>query len=100
MGTGRTGARTTILLDQLNDPAFLVSRGDARLVDCNVRAEEFYGYSRDELLTMTAFDLRPPEGYPALARVISEAPTNEGRLHQTVHRKRDGQLVPVEVSGR
>ena len=92
-------ARTATLLDQLNDPVLFVAR-DARIVDANRSAEEFYGYSREELLKRTAYDIRPPEEHSELSHLFDLAAQQERRVFQTHHIRADGTRVPVEVSTR
>ena len=92
-------ARTATLLDQLNDPVLFVAR-DARIVDANRAAEEFYGYTRDQLLTLTGYDIRPVEEHAQLSQIIDVADEQERRVYQTHHMRADGTSVPVEVSTR
>jgi len=49
--------RLALLLKEAND-AILYSAADGRVLEANPRAEELYGYSRAELLTMSLRDLR------------------------------------------
>jgi PAS domain S-box-containing protein len=69
-----------------------------RFLSVNDAAVEHYGYSRDEFLSMTIREIRPPEDVPALmARLQGYQPD----LHTWTgsrHRRRDGTLIDVEVS--
>ncbi|HZR78577.1 MAG TPA: PAS domain S-box protein, partial [Chthoniobacterales bacterium] len=64
----------------------------------NHAAVHKYGYSEQEFLSMTIKDIRPPEDIPALMRDLSQ---NNGVLQsgsQWRHRKKDGELIDVEMS--
>ncbi|HVL69972.1 MAG TPA: PAS domain S-box protein [Vicinamibacterales bacterium] len=92
-------ARTATLLDQLNDPVLFVAR-DARIIDANRSAEEFYGYTREQLLRLTAYDIRPKGEHADLPQSMNDAARQERRVFQTYHLRSDGTCVPVEVSTR
>lgn len=84
-------------LDHASVSAFLVDR-DARFLYVNEHACRALDYSREELLGMAVYDIDP--NFPAS---IWPAHWNElktgGALHfETVHRKKDGTQMPVQVS--
>jgi PAS domain S-box-containing protein len=64
----------------------------------NEAAIQHYGYSREEFLSMTIKDIRPPEDVPALLQDIAQ--TNSGFKQAGVwkHRTRDGALIDVEIT--
>ncbi len=68
-----------------------------RFLAVNDAAIKHYGYSREEFLSMTIEDIRPPEEVPAMLRAVaghSDA-TPSGVWK---HRKKDGTLADVEIS--
>ncbi len=71
---------------------------DARFQRVNEAACRHLGYSREELLRMTVYDINPdlgPEGFQGVWDEIRE----KGHMSfETRHRTRDGRIVPVEVS--
>jgi PAS domain S-box-containing protein len=71
-----------------------------RILDANESAERVYGYSRSELLDLTAFDLRGPGAADLeTARAQFASVRDAGALlFETRHRRRDGTTFPVEVS--
>ncbi|OGW40734.1 MAG: hypothetical protein A2010_16140 [Nitrospirae bacterium GWD2_57_9] len=64
----------------------------------NDAAIERYGYSREEFLSMTIKDIRPPEEVPALLKNVSLV--GEGIDHAGVwrHLKKDGTMIFVEIT--
>lgn len=70
-----------------------------RIMEVNERAVKSYGYTYDELLRLTVRDLRAPE-------VLADFNANwvcwnpEGLIFETIHRRKDGTVFPVEVSAR
>jgi len=83
--------------DRISDAAFWV-RADARFVYVNDAACRLVGYSRDELMTMSMFDLNsdfPAEDWPDHWRDVCGRGvyTFESRV-----RAKDGRLVPAEIS--
>jgi hypothetical protein len=65
----------------------------------NDAAVATYGYSREEFLGMTLSDIRPPEDVAAM--LASVAAPGEGYRPSDLwrHRRKDGTLLDVEVSG-
>ena len=80
-----------------NDVILLLDR-DGHIIDCNERAEVTYGYSRDELLGKTVFDLRSDQSRPVADDQFREVLTRGALVFETEHRARTGRLLPVEVS--
>lgn len=79
------------------DITLFVDRADGRIIEANPAAERAYGYSREELLNKTVFDLRRPSEFNDSAKQMILAGT-QGILFETVHRRKDGSTFPVEVN--
>jgi len=89
--------RYELLSKYSRDIALFVRRGDGRILEANDAAVRTYGYSHDELLSMTIYDLRTPD-YAAAAPAQMEEADTHGILFETLHRTREGRTFPVEVS--
>ena len=72
--------------------------GDGRIVDANPAAVAAYGYSREELLALRIFDLRPVEDQDLVLRQLKEA--RPSILFEATHRRKNGKTFPVEVSSQ
>lgn len=71
---------------------------DARILEVNAHGCRTLGYSREELLGMTIFDIDPGftlEKWTAHRRKLAE---ERVRVVQTQHRRKDGTLLPTEVN--
>jgi len=71
-----------------------------RLVECNEAALAAYGYTRDELLKLTLSELRAAQAVAAIHGDLERAARVGGVTFETVHRRKDGSALPVEVSMR
>ena len=83
-------------LDAVRD-IVLVMRDDGTLFDVNWAAVDAYGYERDELLGLNVRDLRAPQAHVDLKAQMRSA-SEGGVTFETLHRRRDGSVFPVEVS--
>jgi two-component system cell cycle sensor histidine kinase/response regulator CckA len=68
-----------------------------RILAVNQAAIAQYGYSHDELLAMSIFDLRPPSEIPKLETYLREHPTVSELTSGWMHRRKDGSLLEAEV---
>jgi PAS domain S-box-containing protein len=83
-------------IDVASDAVFWLDK-EARFVYVNQSACLSVGYSREELLSMTLFDVNPhstAEGWDELLKQMRIQGT--GRL-ESEHRRKDGALFPVEI---
>src|SRR5262245_29154557 len=81
-------------------PMWIVDAKSTRFLDVNDAAILHYGYSREEFLSLTLFDIRPPEDVPMLQEQLAKIPMDSGlRLGGTWrHSKKDGTIITVEVT--
>jgi PAS domain S-box-containing protein len=92
----RATARYAALFDRARDIILFIA-SDGRILDVNPAALRAYGYEREELLKMRIVDLREP-GTREHIRHQMEKASGPGVLFETLHRRKDGQAFPVEVS--
>jgi len=87
-------------LDQTLDSVFMYDAESLRFSYVNQGAIDQLGYSHDELLTMTAYAIKPfytEESFrQLLAPLISGERAKE--TFETFHRHKDGRHIPVEVT--
>ncbi len=82
-----------------NDIVLLVDEG-GRIVDANDRALECYGYEHDELIGMNLGKLRYGIEQDTWRRHWNETEDRGSLRFETIHKRRDGSPLPVEVSSR
>ncbi|HVT71508.1 MAG TPA: PAS domain S-box protein [Lacunisphaera sp.] len=88
------------LVDQSSDAFEVIERATARFIDINECACRELGYSREELLRMGVFDIDPMVS-PGLWTGFMERLQRDGCVTgETVHRRKDGTLFPVEFNSR
>lgn len=82
-------------------PMWIHRLEDFQILDVNEEAILFYGYSREEFLGMTAKELRPPSEIPKLMAAHLNLDRNLKRFRFGIytHRKKNGELVRMEVFG-
>jgi two-component system, cell cycle sensor histidine kinase and response regulator CckA len=89
--------RFRTLFDFASDAIFIHEVG-GRFVEVNRTACERLGYSREELLAMSPDDIDSAE-FALLASEREQALISQGAaFFETAHVRRDGTLIPVEVS--
>ena len=85
------------MLDQANDAMQVIEPGTLRLLDVNEKTCEELGYSREELIGMTIYDIAPWFDDDARRGVLRQLEESGLAIFERVHRKKDGTLFPVEV---
>ncbi len=83
--------------ENARDIILFIRKHDGKIIEANQKASGIYGYTHDELLGMTIFDLRPTEPKKRVEQQIQKA-DETGILFESVHRKKDGSEIPVEVN--
>ena len=91
--------RYELLSAHIRDIIFFIRRADGRILDANSAAITAYGYSREELLQMTVYDMREPGMQSVIYDQMAEADI-DGILFETVHRRKNGDTFAVEVSSQ
>lgn len=87
-----------LLSGNTRDIVFFI-RQDGRIIEANEAAVLAYGYTHEEFLDLTVFDLRTPASLPDAAAQLSAA-DETGILFEAEHRRKDGTAFDAEVSSR
>jgi two-component system cell cycle sensor histidine kinase/response regulator CckA len=92
-----------ILFDNNPHPMWVYDQETFAFLAVNEAALHHYGYTRDEFLTMTVLDIRPPEDvaafkseYAAHREAHADAPFYSA--HTSRHRKKDGSVIEVDIA--
>jgi PAS domain S-box-containing protein len=87
-----------MLIDQSNDAIEVIDPETLRFIDINGRDCLDLGYTREELLSMSVYDVDPDLDEPMLARVNDSLRESGSAILESLHRRKDGSTFPVEVS--
>jgi PAS domain S-box-containing protein len=90
--------RYTSLTRYAND-IILTMDIDGNLLEANQRAIDIYGYGQDELLNMNFYDLSYNKSLDEIS-FLNRKNSEDGILFETVHKRKNGLPVPVEISAR
>ena len=91
--------RYRLLFENNPQPVWVYDLETLAILAVNPAAILKYGYSREEFLSMTIKDIRPPEDIPALLKKLSTP--NAGEVDDAGswrHRKKDGGIIDVEIT--
>ena len=83
------------ILDQIRDIVFLMRSEDGQFLQTNTAAEQAYGFSGEELLSLSIQDIAA-DGRKGEIQEQSEG--GRGALFESIHQRQDGSRFPVEVS--
>jgi PAS domain S-box-containing protein len=89
--------RFRTFIDHATDAFFLNDWPDARFVDVNGQACASLGYTRDELIGKTPFDISPDVTPALIERLRARLDAGETVAFDLRHRHKDGTMFPVEV---
>lgn len=84
-------------VENMNDAVFILDE-KYNICDCNITAQNWYGYPKDEFLQLNLRDIRAPEERENIKKHMQVALKNEGATWETMHQRKDGSLFDVEVS--
>ena len=96
----RTEANFRNFFENNPAPMFIYDRNTGAYVDVNLAAVERYGYSHDEFLAMTVFDIRPKEDVARLKQFMRDVEDgNRDYRHagEWRHITKSGELIDVDV---
>jgi PAS domain S-box-containing protein len=89
-------SRFRTFVDHATD-AFFLHDDDLLIVDVNRQACQSLGYSREELIGMHPRDFDVGLVEPALTRLAQRVGAGEAVTFETLHRRKDGTVFPVEI---
>ena len=79
--------------------AILVESLQGKIIDVNSRACEMFGWSREQFLTKSMYDLVPEDVEPVHPTKLAELSAPNKSI-EAVHARKDGEHFPVEISAR
>ena len=91
-------ARYRLLFESNPHPMWVYDLETLRFLAVNEAAVRHYGYSCEEFLAMAITDIRPHEDVPALVEHVSRNASLLDEAGVWRHRKKDGQIIEVEVT--
>jgi formate hydrogenlyase transcriptional activator len=86
------------LIDQSNEAVEVVDPETLRFLDVNEKTCKDLGYTREELLGMTVFDINPFIDESTRVRVQARLQEAGSFVREGFHRRKDGSVFPVETS--
>jgi PAS domain S-box-containing protein len=90
------------LLENVDDAVYLVD-ADGKILDANTAAYDSLGYRQQDFFRLNLEDVLPRPESATIIRQLntgSGIPSSEKLCLETVHRKRDGGNIPVEIYSR
>jgi PAS domain S-box-containing protein len=86
-----------LLFDQNPMPMWMLSIPERQFLDVNNAAINFYGYSKEEFLAMTAYDIRPVYEKDKLKSLSTIGVKGVNHVGIWDHQKKDGSLVQMDI---
>ncbi|HEX7617694.1 MAG TPA: PAS domain S-box protein, partial [Verrucomicrobiae bacterium] len=87
-----------LLIERSNDAIEVVDSATGRFLDVSESGCRALGYTRDELLSLTMFDLTPEVNRALVDATNAELKIAGHATLETLRRRKDGTAYPVEVS--
>ena len=82
-------------------PAWVFDQESLSFLDVNDAAVQEYGYSAQDLLSMTILDIRPVEDVPNLLHETLDPAHRGPSTHELwIHRRKDGTTFPVLITSK
>lgn len=92
--------RYRMLFEDSPVPMIVFDAESLAFLAVNDAAQQLYGYTREELLSLSLQDTRTPEDVPEIMEFIARTKTADSYRGSFRIRRKDGRMVPIEVRGR
>jgi len=86
------------LIDRSNDAIEVLDPETGKFLDVNEKGCVDLGYSREEFLGLSVFDIDPLVSPSSFREVVRELRKSGSLLWEGIHRRKDGSTFPVEVN--
>lgn len=86
------------LFDFATDSIVIIDPFTGRFLDCNLNAHKRLGYSKDELLQLTVADLHDDLSIDDIRAIFEKQILGKSMRMETLHKKKDGNYMHVEVT--
>ncbi|HEX8424511.1 MAG TPA: PAS domain S-box protein, partial [Pyrinomonadaceae bacterium] len=96
----RSEEQYRVLFESNPNPMWVYETDTYAYLAVNEAAVRHYGYTREEFLSMSIFDVRPAENVPAVLENIAAFPSEHRYSGEWEHRKKDGTPIFVEISSQ
>lgn len=85
------------LFEQNLTPMWIYELNTLKFVAVNNAAVNQYGYTREEFLSMTLENIRPPEALDTLRKHLATYTPSQSHRGLWTHRKKSGEIIVVEI---
>ena len=89
--------RYTALFETAPVPMWVIDRETGRFLMVNSATVKAYGYSSEELLSMTLLDIHPESEHARLRKKLADALPESEREETWQHRRKDGSVFSVSI---
>ncbi len=89
-----------LLFEQNPQPMLIYDVETLQFLAVNESAIQKYGYAREEFLSMTLEQIRPPEDLPTLYEALHKTNDDPTRQLEWRHKRKDGSIIIVEIQLR
>ena len=93
-----------MLFESINDAVFISELSadgkSTKFIQVNDVACQRYGYTKEELLTLSSFDINSEESKKNIPSIINTLLENKHVIVEAEHKIKDGRDIPVEISSR
>ena len=86
------------LFEYANDGIFIIDLSTLRFLDANRIGLKQLGYTREELLQLSVFEISPPEDQSVIEHRSRKLIEEGSLIFSTLYMRKDGLQLPVEVS--
>lgn len=92
--------RYRLLFESIPQPTWVFDTETLSFLTVNEAAVSLYGYTREEFLSMTIDEIRPPTEVPSLMDKLSKIGVGLNHAGIWRHRKKDGTEIDLEITTR
>ena len=86
-----------LLIDQSNDAIEVIDPKNGKFLDVNQKGCSVLGYTREEFLSLSIFDIDPIADFVSFRNNIDKLKVNESLTWEGIHKRKDGSTFPVEI---
>jgi len=88
------------IITKYSNDIILLMNQRGLIVEVNQQAVKTYGYSRNEIINQNVVLVFAPKSIRGMSKIVKAFESREGVIFEAVHRKKNGEEFPVEISAR